>query len=376
MRQPLRVLIFLCLTTLAAPAHAFESRAGGTVVVGDPVQDDLYVTGGTVEVTAAVDGDLTAAGGTLSLSGPISGGVLAAGGTVRIGGTAGRAVRAAAGQLTIDGRMASDVVIAGGSVLISQGTQIGRDLVAGGGSIDLSGSIGRNALLSGGDVTIGGTVPGNVQVQAGRLVVLSSARIAGSLRHNADARVDIQPGAQISGGVQPIAAMRRRGPMGSGLGGRVIELLWLLVAGFVLLALAPRAVSRVSERVGSQFWHSLLVGFILLIVIPAVAIILLVTVVGIPLALVAVALYLVTLYLGQIAVARWAGQRIFRRATASPYLSYTIGAIVVIVLFALPFLGWIARLIAVLVGFGALWAVAWALRRPRALAIPPAGAGD
>ena len=77
MKQPLRVLIFLCLTMLAAPAHAFDSRAGGTVVVGDPVQDDLYVTGGTVEVTAAVEGDLTAAGGTLFLSGPISGGVLA-----------------------------------------------------------------------------------------------------------------------------------------------------------------------------------------------------------------------------------------------------------------------------------------------------------
>jgi hypothetical protein len=374
MKRALQALMVFCLTITAAPAHAFESRAGSSINVSEPVSDDLYAAGGTVEVTAEVDGDVVATGGTILLSGRTNGGILAAGGTVRIGGTVGRSVRAAAGTLTVDGRVGSDAVIAGGNVDVVSQANIGRDLVAAGGNVEVAGGIGRNAILSGGNVTIGGTVQGNVEVQAGRLVVLPAARIAGSLRNNGDARVDIQQGAQISGGVQRTAAMRRRGSMGSGLGGRIVELLWLLVVGFVLIALAPGAVWRVSARVGRQFWLNLLTGFILLVCVPVAAILMLITIVGIPLAVLVMALYLATLYLGQVAVAGWAGARIFsglqRGGARSPYLAYAIGAIILVVLFALPFLGPIARLVALLVGFGALWAAAWGLRRPSALATP------
>ena len=379
MKQAAQVLIVLCMTILASPAYAFESRAGSSVNVSDAVRDDLYAAGGMVEVTAEVDGDVVATGGTIILSGRTSGGILAAGGTVQVGGTVGRSVRAAAGTLTVDARVASDAVIAGGNVDVVGQAIIGRDLVAAGGNVEVAGSIGRNAILSGGNVTIGGTVQGNVEVQAGRLVVLPAARIAGSLRHNGDARVDIQEGAQISGGVQRTSAMRRAGPMAFGLGGRVVELLWLLVVGFVLIAIAPAAVWRVSARVGRHFWMNLLTGFVLLVVVPAAAILLLITVVGIPLAALVMAFYLVTLYLGQVAVAGWAGARIVsglqRGGAGSPYLAFTIGAIVLVVLFTLPFLGPIARLLALLVGFGALWAAAWGLRRPSALAVSPASTG-
>ncbi len=123
---------------------------------------------------------------------------------------------------------------------------------------------------------------------------------------------------------------------------------------------------------------NLLTGLVLLVVVPAAAILLLITVVGIPLAALVMAFYLVTLYLGQVAVAGWAGARIVsglqRGGAGSPYLAFTIGAIVLVVLFTLPFLGPIARLLALLVGFGALWAAAWGLRRPIALAIPSASA--
>ncbi|HET6782163.1 MAG TPA: hypothetical protein VFH67_08705, partial [bacterium] len=91
MKQSVIVLILLSVATQTAPAHAFDSRAGSSVLVSEPVQDDLYAAGGTVEVTAAVEGDVTAAGGTVTLSGSVNGGVLAAGGTVRIGGQSGRA---------------------------------------------------------------------------------------------------------------------------------------------------------------------------------------------------------------------------------------------------------------------------------------------
>jgi hypothetical protein len=110
------------------------------------------------------------------------------------------------------------------------------------------------------------------------------------------------------------------------------------------------------------------VGLLLLIVVPVAAIFLLATIVGIPLSVVTMLLYVSTLYPGMIFTAAWLGESITggwqRRATqvTSPYLIITAGVLVLVILFALPWLGWIFRSLAMLVGFGAFWATLWNAR--------------
>ncbi len=370
------VVILAALLVLAAPvpALAFVPRGGQTVVFSESLQDDLYIAGGTVDVTGTVDGDIVAAGGTVTLGGPATGGVLAAGGTVRITSTVGRSLRAAAGDLTIGGRIGADAVLAGGSVRIDQAGQVGRDLVAAGGSVHMSGSIARNAFLSGGDVIIGGTIQGNVEVQADHVTLLPSARIGGKLRYSADRPVEIQSGAQVTGGIErtprPTAPRRYYRPFAFRFAGRVMEALWLLALGFVALAVAPRGVPRVVEGVRRRFGMSLLTGFILLVVVPVAALLVAFTVVGIPLSIVAVLLYLATLYPGQIFPAMWLGEWVMRRlgrsgTPPSPYLAMTVGVILFAIVLAVPFIGWLLRLVALLAGFGALWAAVWVTRTMR-----------
>src|SRR3972149_1967271 len=105
-----------------------------------------------------------------------------------------------------------------------------------------------------------------------------------------------------------------------------------LAIGFVARAGAPRGVSRVVERVSRHFGISLLTGFILLVVVPVAALLVAFTVIGIPLSIVAVLLYLATLYPGQIFPAMWLGEWIMRSlgrggAPSSPYLAMTVGVI-------------------------------------------------
>ena len=366
-------LVVVLVLSLSIPAMAFVPRAGSTVVVAEPVRDDLYVAGGTVEVNGEVDGDVVAAGGTVTLLGPVTGGILAAGGNVSIRGSVGRSIRAAAGSLIVGGPIGTDAVLAGGSVTIERGSEIGRDLVAAGGGVQVTGTVRRNAWLTGGAITIGGTIEGNVEAHADRVVLLPTARITGTLRYSADQPLEIQSGAQVTGQVTRIGRPSRSWVMldpsarlGFRFAGRILEALWLLALGLILVAITPRGLRAVADRVRAQFGLSLLIGFILVVVVPVAAILLLITIVGIPLALVLMLLYVTTLYPGQVFVSAWLGDALGRRLGRgrgiSPYLGVTVGVIVLVILVGLPLVGWVFRLLALCAGFGALWAAIWRAR--------------
>lgn len=372
------VLAVVLVLGIALPAMAFVPRAGNTVVVAESIDDDVYVAGGTVEVSGEIDGDVVAAGGTVTLSGPVTGGILSGAGTLSIGGTVGRSVRAAAGNLALRAEVGTDAVLAGGSVTLERSGSVGRDLVAAGAGVQLSGRVQRNAYLTGGTITIGGSVDGNVEAHADRVVLLPTAQIAGKLRYSADYPIEIPSGAQVTGDVtrvdrpsrsrtilDPATRFRIR------FAGRILETLWLLALGLVLMAITPRGIHAVAERIRTQFGGTLLAGFVLLVIVPVAAVVLLFTVVGVPVALALLLLYVTTLYPGQVFVAAWLGEALTRqrgRGGSSPYLSLIVGVIVLIVLVSLPFVGWMFRLLAVCVGFGALWAAIWRTRRGQPVA--------
>ena len=362
------VALFLVLL-VTAPSFAFVSRVGDVVTVSEAVEmirDDLYVVGRTVTVRAPVDGDVVAAGGAVVLEGPTSGGVLATGGTVRIRGQVGRGVRAAGGTVGVETSVGTDAVLAGGLVTLERGARVGRDLVAAGSTLQVLGEVGGRARLAGGTVLIGGRVGGDVEADGDRVVVLPEAWIAGRLRYRSAQPAEIRPGARIQGGVvqqaiaRPPGLLHRRGRFPWVRW--AIEALWLLTLGFVAQAVLPQASAQVTEET-SRPGRSLLVGFVLLVTVPVAAVLLLLTVVGIPLGFLALGLYAATLYLGQVFTGRWIGEGLLRRAlrapTVSPYVATAVGVLLLVVLFGLPWVGWIVRLGAVLVGFGAIWLAAY-----------------
>jgi hypothetical protein len=372
---------------LALPAMAFVPRVGKTVVVSEALQDDLYLAGGTVTATAAVDGDVVAAGGTVDLAGEVTGDVLAAGGTITASGAIGRSLRAAGGTVTIESRIKSDAVLVGGAVHVNPAAQIARDLVVSGGTVNVSGTVGRRVFIDGGDVVLGGAIQGNADIQASRIVLLPTARIGGALRYSADQPIEVQPGAKIAGGTMQFPATSRPRmvvayPFSRAfwLWRRVAELIAVLVLGVVTFAVAPRGASAVIQQVGDRFWRNVLMGFVLLVTVPAAAFLLLFTIVGIPLAVIGMLLYLASIFPGEVFVAGWVGYAILfglRRAPGrgpSLFWSLLVGAIVLMILFAIPYVGWAVRLVMLFAGFGALWVTVWAAgtSRPTAAQAQPA----
>ena len=381
--------IILLILGIPAPALAFVPRGGGTVIISDPLQDDLYVGGQTIEIRAPIDGDVVAAGYRITIGAPITGAVLAAGATVGIESGVERSVRAVGGRVAIEGTVGTDAVLAGSTVRVFERAQIGRDLVAVGGRIRQEGTVGRQAYFNGGRVVITGTISGNVEVNAETLIVAETARIGGRLTYSVRQNADIRQGAQISGGIErrapPQARRRVVRPFGvSGLRWlpALVEGVWLLVLGFVALAISTRGVFAVADRIRRSFWMNLLGGFVLAVLIPIVAILLFITILGIPLGGVALLVYAATLYPATVFTAAWLGERIVPQrqepgqtgqTPPSPYLIMLVGVVAVAVLIAVPVVGWLVRAAAVLVGFGALWAKLWAARSAPPADVPVSG---
>jgi hypothetical protein len=131
----------------------------------------------------------------------------------------------------------------------------------------------------------------------------------------------------------------------------------LLVLGWAAIGLSPLWAQRVSTIITGKPWLSLLTGLIGLLLVPFVVVFLFVTVVGLPLAFILLALYVVALLLSGVFVAHLVGGWLLTRLPrpqASPYARIALGAFVVAFCAALPGIGVLLRLVILLVGFGAL----------------------
>ena len=361
----------LAIAALAPPAAAFVSRSGQSIVVTEAIQDDLYAAGGRVAVNGPVEGDVVAAGGSVDLGGAVGGGVLAAGGKVTVTGAVGRSARAAAGSLTLASRVQGDAVLAGGDVHVTPAAQIGRDLVIQGGSVTVSGTVVRNGFISGRLVVVDGVIHGSAEIQGNRIVLLPSARIGGKLSYLADVPLEIHQGAQLTGGTVQMAppsqpAWARAAPFGSGVRfwKALLEAAVLLIVGLVAFGASPRGVTTVILEIRRRFLRSLVFGLVLMVAVPVVAALLLFTVVGIPIAGIAMLFYLATLYPSLAFTAAWVGHGLLslipRPVPPAPdQWGVVLGVVVLVALFAAPYAGWAIHLLALFVGFGALWSTVW-----------------
>lgn len=362
------VIAIALVLTIALPAMAFVIQTGENVAITGSLQDDLYAAGQTVSVTGTVDGDVAAAARSVTLGGTVTGGVLVAGQDVRIGGTVGRTVRAVGQTVNINGAVGIDVVVAGGDITVPQQVRIGRDLLAAGQSVHVAGDIGRFLRVVGDTVVVAGRVGKGLRVDARQLTIMPSARIEGDVRYSAVLPIDVREGAFIKGKTERVARPPQREFLVLGVPVEYFVRLWeglaLLLIGLVVVTVAPQGTREVATNALKRFPLSLAAGLILSVLVPVLAVALMVTVIGIPLAAALVLLLAAVLYPSMAFVATAIGRVLLApigRGKVRPvsiHLTVAVGTVILAVLFAVPF-GWVVRLLAMVTGLGALCLTAW-----------------
>lgn len=371
----LAAIMAMILASVPVLAADFRSGADVNVASGEVVNNDLYLSGGTLNIDGTVNGDLVAAGGTVNLNGTVNGAVMVAGGTVNLNGKVTHGVRAAGGTVNVNGAIGGDLVVAGGTVIISGKASIGRDLVFASGNTSAAGPVEGNVRGIASELVLSNGVKGNVEVTAESLTLSPSANLQGNLIYISQNDAVVQAGARIAGTTHHnFPPPRNTGPL-SNLGGRVLAFLMALAAGLIATLMVPRRLEASADLIRRKPWISLGWGAIILVAVPIAAIVVLATVVGLPLALIGMGFWGMTLYLSQLPAGMIIGRSIFRQVGQQKTKTMLLaalasGLLILEILKVIPVLGFIVTLAAILFGMGAI--VISAQKQAIAPAAPPA----
>jgi hypothetical protein len=283
-----------------------------------------------------------------------------AGGNLNINGNVGDDARIAGGNISINGPVASDLIVAGGNVTVSQKASVGGDLFAATGNLTVDSEVKGRVDIRGGSVTINGKIDGGLNVIASQELVFGpNSQVTGKITYSGVNAAVVRDGAKVSPIEFTKVERRGHGSLKALFAiATLFKLLALLVAGLVLNWLFPAKVASVVRMSHQNVMRNLGIGVVTLIVPPFLAILLCITVVGLYLGIIVFLTYLLLLIFTGIYTLFYVGNLVFswyqKNAPANSYRDLVIGAILLLILGWIPFIGWLICAIVYLIALGAL----------------------
>jgi hypothetical protein len=353
MRNPtrLRATLLCCLVFSAWSAWPAEDAAA----------KDRVTIGGSVRQAEPVSGDMVGVGGDVELAASVAGNGVLAGGNVVVRESVGRDLIAGGGNVTLEASVARNARLAGGNVEITPKGSIAGKLSVAGGTVQVRGPVGGSIDAAAGDLLIDAAVGGDVRVAGGSVELGPNARIAGRLLQRGWIDVRRDPAAQVAGGIERREPRHESRDVSTAHAFGWAWSITLAVIAAVIAGAFPAIATRLGANLRDKPGLSVLLGFAVLACVPATALLLGITIIGIPIAvllLVAYGLLLIVAYasagvlIGDAALAR------VRAAEASQAAWRAGAAAVAVIALALlgrvPFVGWLFGLAALLAGIGAI----------------------
>jgi cytoskeletal protein CcmA (bactofilin family) len=375
------------------PAWALRLETGENVTISQPVFEDIYVFSGAIQIDAPVHGDIWCAGGTIYINDTINGDLVVAGGNVFVRGNVLDDIRCAGGSLTISGQIGGDLLVAGGSVTVASGVVIeGSVAVSGGfvtfdgtargalqsaaGTLVLNGTVGKDLEFNGDQLQLNGTVGGNSVLAARQITLGPRVTLNGPVRYWSEAG-EISFGNALQNGTtasfDPALRQQFERPDFKFLGfASLMAVLWYLIASFTMLWLGQwlfgKYFASAATTARQDPMRSMGYGFLYFAAVPVAIVLLFVTVIGIPIGLIALMFYILLIALANIITvltgAHWIRQRKDYAWNTIRMALVALGLLVVLkILGSVPFLGWFIKAATVFTAFGA---IIYSIRQARA----------
>ncbi|GAB7019112.1 bactofilin family protein [Halostagnicola bangensis] len=336
-----RVAVFILIAALilgTTPGLAAAQSIDGSDGVGGTV---------TVEEGETVD-SVEAFAGNVIVDGTVTGDVSSVAGNVYVNGEVGGDVSSVSGNLEIDGTVAGDVSAAGGNVILGE-----------------DGTVEGEFQVGAGTVVVDGTINGDAAIAADTIELGETAAIAGDLEYNGSLEGDtgvvageVSQDSSLGVGFEPALE-----PIVSWLFALYTLTLNLLL-GAALLALFPRFSDDVAERVATAPVRAGLVGLLLLVGIPIALVAIAITIIGIPLSIVGGFLFALFVWVGVVygrfAVAAWFLSLL---GVGNRWLALVVGMVGGAILTQVPIVGGLVNFLIFLLGLGALSMALYGQRR-------------
>lgn len=366
--KSLKILLLLAIILLPwGAAKAMETKAGNSIYVPkeEIIAGNLYAAGSTVTIDGDVGGDLIAAAQTINVNGRIEGDIIAAAQNIVINGEVGGNIRVAGNSLTVNGIVARNVNLFGANIVIGNNAKIGWDVFTAAANVEVRGDVAGTLSGQAEKVTIAGKIGKNINLklsgnESEELTIAPGASVVGNLTYTSINAAKIPDSKAVGGKIQQnIPEIEKNQAFVSWLFRKLFAIFSALVVGLALVLILKKIIPKILARMEENPLKTMLPGLIIMFIIPPIALILILTFIGIPLALIISAWWLVATYLARIFAAVLVGQIIikylFKKNNFNLIWSLILGVFVCWLLFAIPFVGWIIYLFVTWLGLGGIY---------------------
>lgn len=348
----MKYLYSLLGTFLLFPSLVLAAAATSTPGL---IESDVLKVGPNIVISEAMARDVLLLGGDIQINSPVAGDVLAAGGNITINAPVGGDVRVAGGQVTINSRVGGNVTVAGGQVSLTPAAEVAGSLGVWSGQVRLAGTVG-------GDVYAHVGAGENIQID-------SNAIIGGTLTYKAEsANAAFVSGTTAQNVIFEQRAIRQSDFRGLGYFFGLMSLFGALVVGLVFVSIAPNLLRRSLKESVANPKQNLWWGLLALLAAPVGIVFLLFTLIGVPLALILTAGYIMVIYLAKVFAGLVVGDyimRYFKKGSHSVSLLWlmVLGVAGLYIVGRVPFVGWIASALATIWGVGMIVRLKWQVLR-------------
>jgi cytoskeletal protein CcmA (bactofilin family) len=351
------------------------------VVINEPVHENLYISGGSVIINAPVYADLIVAGGIVEINDSVTKDILLIGGDVTFNGYVDGDLRCAGAKLRVLKNINGDLIAISGNITVDDDVIVQGLCWIKGGTVSFNGIAKRNLKVTGGDLFFNGVaemnadfrcnylymdgiVVGDAVMSANEIFIDSSASFKNNIRYwSKFGSTDFKAGTKKS---IPIfdETLALPNPRWYYLGGETfLGLLGYIIAALLVIALLqffiPSLMKRAAENIFDSPPKAMGRGLLFFIGIPLVAVVAVITVIGIPFALFLIGgyitIFLCVNFIIAVIATHWLNNRFNKNWQRWQMLAVAFCAFILFkLLVSIPFFGWLILFIAGCMSIGGI----------------------
>jgi hypothetical protein len=252
-------------------------------------------------------------------------------------------VSTAIGDVWVDGSVERDVRSGMGDVVVNG--EVGGDIKAGSGDVEVNGPVGGKIDGGLGDVYINARVEGDVEVGRGDVELGPEAQVGGDLRYGSgefSGNKDAVEGVFVAGDMRPDMDHDWGGFGILNIVGWVFGAAVFAACSVLAAVLGPRPLSAATRKAEESPALSLLFGVASVPAVVVLCVVLAVSIIGIPLLLLLAPAYLALVFYGALVAAYLVGRRVVfatGRYHVGNAMAAAVGALILAAAYLIPVLG-------------------------------------
>lgn len=315
----------------------------------DIIEDDIYISGDKVIINGVVDGDLFVVGQDITVSGTITGDIYSFG-----------------SEITLEGNVYGNTILLGTDISVNGSVR--ENMYIAGVKTDLEGIFGKDISLITGALELKGSVQDDIRAYADE--AKSEATVGGDMilisnQYSVDENLVSGDLIASNKGIFPYQedksfSFSKEDLLGFNIGITVVSFLGMYIVGILLILSAPVKTLQIEKRITSsweEFLKSYAVGLVILFTIPIPLFLLALTLVGLPLASLIVAILIFLSIFGTIWAESAIGHKvlqILKKKDTGRFFSLLIGRGISVILRLIPIVKGLYSFSLVLVTVGAI----------------------